>query len=535
MVAQDELKKQMPTTGKGGGVMGVDKVIVTNMGALRVKYGEGMVRIERALLRLVAADRKRGLQTKVVAVDSADDMEAVRGRPVKEENDQKQAKTAVDAVFQAYRPDYLMILGAPDIFPHQALRNPVYDPQGDDDEVVPSDIPYACEAPYSGDPRKFVGPTRVVGRLPDLTGATDPAYLVFLLGTAARHRTRSRSDYQKYFSVTAEVWKGSTSLSVTKLFGSSDAMATSPPKGPAWTPAQLGRRVHFINCHGAPSDPNFYGQRGNRYPVAHSAKRLTKRIMNGTVIAAECCYGGELYDPSDSDMQPGICSTYLRDGAYGYFGSSTIAYGPSEGNGQADLICQFFLSEILEGASLGDAALRARHRFAQAYTHLDPVDLKTLVQFYLLGDPSIHPVSYVSHAIARTRTFKKAFRDRQNVKGTRTLRREKVTRTGTNLQRSLGAVKGSAGAVPPDVAEILTSAAKESAVSSFGTRAFEVTFPAGAAKGNMSYFGELRKGRTVYMLAGKKDLPPDSPGRVVVLVATVQDGQMIHMRRLHSR
>jgi len=515
--------------------MQMDKVIITNMGALREKYGKRMPRIERALLRLVAADGKRGLETKVMAVDSAADMEAIGGRPAMDKNNQKQVKTAVDAVYQAYRPDYLMILGAPDIFPHQDLRNPVYDPRGDDDRVVPSDIPYACEAFYSTDSRRFIGPTRVVGRLPDLMGSADPAYLVSLLGTAARHKTRARSDYQKHFSVTAEVWKESTALSLAKLFGSGAAMATSPPKGPAWTPAQLGRRVHFINCHGAPSDPNFYGQRGNAYPVAHSAKRLIQKIMNGTVIAVECCYGAELYDPADSGMQAGICSTYLRDGAYGYFGSSTIAYGPSEGNGQADLICQYFLSEVLEGASLGDAALRARHRFAQAYTHLDPVDLKTLIQFHLLGDPSIHAVSYVTHAMARAKVFKKAFRGRQNVKGTRMLRREKSARTGTNLQHSLGTVKTTDASMPPDVAEILASAAKESAVSGFGTRTFNIAFPAVAMKGNMSRFAEVRKGRAVHLLVGRKDLPPDAPGRVVALVATVQDGQLIHIRRLHSR
>ena len=37
------------------------------------------------------------------------------------------------------------------------------------------------------------------------------------------------------------------------------------------------------------------------------------------------------------------------------------------------------------------------------------------------------------------------------------------------------------------------------------------------------------------MLVGKKDLPPNTPGRVVAVVATVQEGQLIHMRRLHSR
>jgi hypothetical protein len=163
------------------------------------------------------------------------------------------------------------------------------------------------------------------------------------------------------------------------------------------------------------------------------------------------------------------------------------------------------------------------------------VDLKTLVQFHLLGDPSIHAVSYISHAFARTNMFKKAFRNQQNVKGTRGLRREKLARTGSNLQRSLGTVKRTTQAVPPEVVEIFKSAARRSAVAGFGTRAFDVAFPAEAMKGNMSRFAELRKGRAVHLLVGKKDLPPGSPGRVVALVATVQDGKLVHMRRLHSR
>jgi hypothetical protein len=115
------------------------------------------------------------------------------------------------------------------------------------------------------------------------------------------------------------------------------------------------------------------------------------------------------------------------------------------------------------------------------------------------------------------------------------LRREKLARTGTNLQRTLGVAKRTAAAVPPDVAGILESAAKESAIAAFGTRAFDVSFPAEATKGKMSHFSELRKGRAVHMLTGKKDLPPGSPGRVVAVVATLQDGQLVHLRRLHSR
>ena len=515
--------------------MELDKVIITNRRALEGKYGSAMPRIEKGIQSLISADKKRGLEARLMLMDSAVQMSEVHGKEVKDKDDQAQVKAAVDSICKAYHPDYVLILGAPDIVPHQDLKNPAYDAQGDDDKIVPSDIPYACEAPFSNNPRKFLGPTRVVGRLPDLRGRAEPAYLVSLLGTAARHKTRARSDYQKYFSASAEVWKASTALSLTKIFGNSDAMATSPPKGPAWTTTQLGRRTHFINCHGSPSDPNFYGQRGESYPVAHSAKKLVRKIMNGTVIAVECCYGAELYDPSDAGMQAGICSTYLGDGAYGYFGSATIAYGPSEGNGQADLICQYFIDEVLDGASLGAATLRARHRFAQNYTHLDPVDLKTLLQFNLLGDPSIHAAAEVPHALSRTRVFKEAFKSRQNIKGTRRLRREKLARTGSNLQSSLGAVEKSGATVPRSVREVFDRGASESGLKTFGIQSFRLTFPKGATKGDMERYAGIRQGRGVYMLSGTRSVPVDAPGRVVALVATVQDGDLIHMRRLHSR
>jgi len=515
--------------------MKLDKIIITNMGALKEKYHEKFGRVEQAIQRLIAADQKRGLDTKLVAIDSASDMSAVHGDAVKEKEDQRAVKKAVDAVFDAYEPDYIVILGAQDIVPHQDLKNPAYDPGGDDDKVVPSDIPYACEAPYSNKPGDFVGPTRVVGRIPDLVRSSDPAYLVSLLGTAARHKTRTRADYQKYFSVSAEVWKDSTALSLTTIFGSSASMATSPPKGPSWTNAELGRRVHFINCHGSPEDPNFYGQRGRSYPIAHKAEKLIKKIMNGTVIAVECCYGAQLYDPADADMQPGICSTYLKDGAYGFFGSSTIAYGPSEGNGQADLICQYFIDEVLDGASLGEATLKARHRFAQAYTHVDPTDLKTMVQFHLFGDPSVHPVGAAPHALARTKAFKQAFRERQNTKGTRRLRRERAARTGTNLGNSLGTPNLSDEALPGEVKTVLESVAQESGIKSFGAQSFTVNYPGEAMVETMKRFAPVREGRTLYMVSGTRPLPKEAPGRVVVITGTVQNGQLIHMRRLHSR
>ncbi len=464
--------------------MAANKVIVTNLSALQLKYSSGLQRIRDAIKRLIAADKKRGLTTLLVAIDSAQDMRSVNGSPLTSALDERQVKAALDAVWTAHTPDYLMILGAPDVVAMQTLRNPA---RGDGDANVPSDLPYACAAPYGSDPSAFLGPTRVVGRLPDLVGGADPAYLVGLLGTAARFRTRPREDYQRYLGLSAKVWEASTALSLTKVFGDSSALQTTPPRGPNWPGAQLALRAHFINCHGADSSPQYYGQHYGQpegkeeYPVAHDAARLKRRVSDGTVIAAECCYGAQLYNPGDSQGQAGICSTYLADGAYGFFGSTTIAYGPSEGNGQADLICQFFLNSVLDGASLGRAALEARQRFAALYTHLDPTDLKTLAQFYLLGDPSVQPVGAVPHALSRTKAFKSAVKEvKTGAKSTPAavaFRRERLARTGVNLGSTLGAVRPMRARPPAHV-----------------TRALNVA-----------------------------------------LAATVQNGKIVHMRRVHSR
>lgn len=520
----------------------MDKIIVTNRAALGKKYGKGIARIERAVDKLVQADQRRGLATKVVAMDVAQDMASCGAALVTDAGSFQQVKNAIDGIYTHYRPDYLLILGGPDIVPHQQLPNPAYDPDGDDDKFVPSDLPYACEAGFSAKPKDFLGPTRVVGRLPDLLGAGDAAYLARLLGTAARWKSRSRGEFTRYFAISAEEWEDSTELSVEKLFGSTDRLNISPPLGPKWTPAQLASRIHFINCHGGSSDPHFYGQpKGEeQYPIAHSASRLAKKISNGTVVAAECCYGAQIYDPSDSRGQSGICSTYLADGAYGFFGSSTTSYGPSEGNGQADLICQYFISAVLNGASLGRASLEARHRFAQAYTHLDPTDLKTILQFHLLGDPSIHPIAAAPHSLSRTKTYKTAFKQKQNVAGLRALRRERITRVGVSLQQTLGAVVPAGGEVPKEIIGLLKAAAKESGlgVGADNIRVFGVQYGKGAKAPEMKAFESARSGRMVYSLTAKvpgKQTAQHPHRRVLGLIATVQGGQLIHLRRVHSR
>ena len=89
--------------------------------------------------------------------------------------------------------------------------------------------------------------------------------------------------------------------------------------------------------------------------------------------------------------------------------------------------------------------------------------------------------------------------------------------------------------VPSLVTELFERGAKESGIETFGLQSFRLIFPKEAMKGDMERFSGIRQGRGVYMLNGTRPVPLETPGRVVALVATVQDGNLIHMRRLHSR
>ncbi len=371
---------------------GIDKAIVTNRAQLRAKYRtSGLTRIEKAVASLVAADARKGFTTQLIALDDRPTMKALGGKAVRNARSAKQNKEAIDAVYAAHQPDYITILGAPDVIPHQSLINPVGGSGGDGDPNVPSDLPYACDAPFSRDIQDFLGPVRVVSRLPDVDGEDDPAYLLRLLATARSWRSLASSSYAKGLAISADVWKASTRRNARRLFGSS-RVELVPPDGPVWPKSRLARWTHLINCHGAQIDPQFYGEdAAGSFPVALRSRSLTG-LRKGNVTAAECCYGAELYDPQSIGVEMGLANAYLKRGAYGYVGSTNIAYGPASGNGEADLICQYFLRNVLKGASIGRAMLESRQEYVRKHVPMGPVDLKTLAQFYLLGDASIHPV-----------------------------------------------------------------------------------------------------------------------------------------------
>ncbi|HWU22672.1 MAG TPA: C25 family cysteine peptidase [Nocardioides sp.] len=377
-----------------------DKLLVVHSGALRRKYGaDGTARVRDALAALVAADQGHHLVSHVLDLDNASTMRALK-LPRVPDGSWTAALTAVDAAAERYQPAYLALVGATDVIPQARLRNPLAG--SDDDPYVPSDLPYACDLPdtFTGtgttllDPGTLLAVTRVVGRIPDVVGATDPADLLTLLAVAATYEPRPATAYQKVFALSAAVWRGSTTASVDALPGPAPTTRLSPTAKSPWTKTTLAPLSHFVNCHGGDFTPDWYGQQ-SAAPVDTVALRpedVDGRVAAGTVVVAECCYGAMHQDPTHQNGRLPMLWAYLRSGAYAAVGASTTAYGPANGNGQADLLCRYALEGVMTGSSTGRALLDARQRYIREIAAMGPEDLKTVAQFDLLGDPSVVPV-----------------------------------------------------------------------------------------------------------------------------------------------
>jgi hypothetical protein len=299
----------------------------------------------------------------------------------------------------------------------------------------------------------------------------------------------------------------------------------------------LSLRSHFFNCHGASNTPQYFGQTGQQYPVAHDAAYITGKLMPGTVAAAECCYGAELYDPSVASGQMGIANLYMSGGAYGFWGSTTIAYGPSTSNANADLACQYFLKQALNGASLGRAALTARLTFANNNSAISPVDLKTLAQFILLGDASLQCVpqadagtdvaakyalagvsASVSHRLSRIDRRQGLAAEAAAVQATKSTPERLPRETRPDIQQKLEVVRVASGLQNPGIMSFRVT-------QKAATKAFLPMAPLAAVEGPTAF----------HLLVERTATADTRVIHVRIVEVTETNGEFVRVRELFSR
>ena len=158
----------------------------------------------------------------------------------------------------------------------------------------------------------------------------------------------------------------------------------------------------MIKCHGNKKNAAFWGlddMEGEWTAAINSAilKELP-RLAPSTLVGAMCCYGAQIFSPSDPKVKPPggwpIASTYLRKGALGFVGPTMKAWVGRDKMSGADIIVTYCLKSILEGESIGLAFLKSKQDY---HTHdgtrgqvVDVEGEKTLIEYLLLGKSLIH-------------------------------------------------------------------------------------------------------------------------------------------------
>lgn len=387
------------------------KIIVTNRSAIENKYGRDAGKVIKLLDGIIDADKKREIGTSVIFVDKTADMKKVKGKAVKDHTNEEQNVTAVQNIFKSANPDYLLIFGSADIIPLIAIKNPVYkefadeddeDEDGDNTELDPedgkyilSDLPYACDVPFTKGYKRYMSgkhAIRVVGRLPDIIDNPSLPYFKKIVKHASGWKSKQEQT-ENAFVLSTNDWSKISRATAKSLFGNKFNMHISRNQNSKEDHKLKNYDLHLINCHGDVESPAFFNSQSG---FALTSKQLNRKIKKGSVVAAECCFGAELFWDPQIDLA--MASNYLEEGAYAFMGSTTTSYGATNKDNEpfdADIITRYFLKYVLEGRSTGSALQQARIDFKRdVFSTTGGADVlpsyKTLLQFYLIGDPSIH-------------------------------------------------------------------------------------------------------------------------------------------------
>jgi ketosteroid isomerase-like protein len=183
------------------------KLSVTIRKRLLAKYGRsGVKSIDAAIRAWSAANAAQGFKTVHVALDDAAALAKHGVRPLRGAVTAAKAKRVVDALFAALTPDYLVLIGSGDVVPFFEVVNP--SARQDDEPTLLTDNPYGCSTKFAArNRRSYLVPDRVVGRIPDLPGADDPAPLVDYLLKAARWESRPAAAYRGAYAVCCDAWR----------------------------------------------------------------------------------------------------------------------------------------------------------------------------------------------------------------------------------------------------------------------------------------------------------------------------------------
>jgi hypothetical protein len=283
----------------------------------------------------------------------------------------------------------VFLIGGDAIVPHFRLPNPTRGMPIDPDVLVYSDNPYGADEDTLD---AYIAPALPVGRLCEPAGDAS-AFVEIIERVVASHtarRIRAGS-----MSVINEEWIDASTRVMASLSAPLEARLAPGFVIDAAGQPETAREYLYFNLHGFDDDAAwkaFDRIRGQFVSVA-TPESFDRRYVADAFVFAENCYGALTVGKDEGNS----CALRLvREGVAAFVGATGLAFGsliqPDVLLDNADLLAaRFFDALIGERATVGSALVRARSAFLNetAAAALNVFHQKTLLQFTLLGDPSL--------------------------------------------------------------------------------------------------------------------------------------------------
>ena len=308
-------------------------IFLTNLNKLASQLGTSKDSINNLLSEYIDFSKQRGVSYTLLNLENQNDI-------------------TIDKVISTLKTSsitskikYVFILGNEEIIPVIEYQNE----SGDQDENVPSDLPYsilASTSPWNGINYSFDKMLRT-GRLVTYTGEGFEKFAVYFKNVM--HYQNSFPRITSY-SLSAKVWKMETDFEYKKI---SEPYLKACDSSPEITVSTVENFISkdsnllLFNLHGSNQTKFWYGQEGQDFPEAFEPKNID--ALNGPfIIGVEACYGANYKGSFTEDNS--ILVKALQSGCISFLGSSRIAYGTPEPEGNcADFMIGEYLKQIKNG------------------------------------------------------------------------------------------------------------------------------------------------------------------------------------------
>lgn len=296
---------------------------------------------------------------------------------------------AVRAYAQRQDCDAVLLVGGHRILPMVEVLNPAVTPGYDPDRVVPTDLPYGAD---DDTPAAYVQCRRIVSRLPSpRSGELDDLLaLIDVVGRAEPAKSGGTA-------VVSREWQEAGARVAARIPGSVRIRVAPHYELDETHRDDLVCRWLYVNLHGRPDHDEWqaFDESGPDFVKVMDPTSFSYPELAGSSMYCENCYG---LKPLWNRSGETCIDAAFRHGLRSVVGATGLAYGAYLTRGQggdpgflenADFLASAFFDGVSEALGAGDAFREARDRLvARSGGLLNRYQLKTLLQFQLLGDPT---------------------------------------------------------------------------------------------------------------------------------------------------